>query len=136
MSLAVRMSTGKKHEPRSDKKKYKSSLKGKEIQCRECEGFGHIQVECANTLKKNKSLNTTLSYEDKEETDHDDEDNNEASDTMAFNAVIDLKDNSLHVEDSASDEEISYEELQEKYNLMYAKWIELVTTSNTQNKDL
>ena len=25
---------------------------GKGIQCRECEGFGHIQSECANTLKK------------------------------------------------------------------------------------
>lgn len=24
------------------------------IQCRECEGFRHIQAECANTLKKNK----------------------------------------------------------------------------------
>lgn len=52
-----------------------------------------------------------MSDEDKEKTDHDDEDNSEASDTMAFNAVIDLKYNSLHVEDSASDEEISYEEL-------------------------
>ena len=25
---------------------------GRGIQCRECEGFGHIQSECANTLKK------------------------------------------------------------------------------------
>ncbi|KAH1129246.1 hypothetical protein J1N35_000624, partial [Gossypium stocksii] len=24
------------------------------IQCHECHGFGHIQVECANTLKKKK----------------------------------------------------------------------------------
>ena len=33
---------------------------GKGIQCRECEGFGHIQSECANTLKKKgKSLKTT-----------------------------------------------------------------------------
>ena len=32
------------------------------IQCRECEGFGHIQSECANTLKKsNKSFNSTWS---------------------------------------------------------------------------
>ena len=30
------------------------------IQCRECEGFGHIQSECANTLKKKeKSLKIT-----------------------------------------------------------------------------
>ena len=35
------------------------------IQCRECEGFGHIQSECANTRKKsNKSFNSTWSDED------------------------------------------------------------------------
>ena len=26
----------------------------KRIMCRECEGFGHIQADCANTLKNNK----------------------------------------------------------------------------------
>ena len=33
---------------------------GKRIQCKECEGFGHIQSKCANTLKKKgKSLKST-----------------------------------------------------------------------------
>ena len=37
-----------------------SKKQGKVIQCRECECFGHIQVKCANTLKKKwKSLKTT-----------------------------------------------------------------------------
>lgn len=32
----------------------------KDIQCYECEGYGHVQFECANTLKKNKNvLNAT-----------------------------------------------------------------------------
>ena len=32
------------------------------IRCRECDGFGHIQSECANTLKmNNNSFNSTLS---------------------------------------------------------------------------
>ena len=39
----------------------------KGIQCRECEGFGHIQSECANTLKKNKKgMNATRSDNDPE----------------------------------------------------------------------
>ena len=29
---------------------------GKEIQYRECEGFGHFQSECANTLKKKRNI--------------------------------------------------------------------------------
>ena len=37
-----------------------SSNNKKGIKCRECEGFGHTQSECANTLKKNKKgLNVT-----------------------------------------------------------------------------
>ena len=43
----------------------------KDIQCRECEGFGHIQSECANTLKKNKkgmiSTWSDMEYENSEE---------------------------------------------------------------------
>ena len=39
-------------------KKATNTLKNKKpkkgIQCRECESFGHIQSECANTLKKGK----------------------------------------------------------------------------------
>ena len=36
-----------------------SKKQNKGIQCRECEGFGHIQSECANTLKKKgKSFKT------------------------------------------------------------------------------
>ena len=41
--------------------------KSKGIQCRECEGNGHIQAECANTRKKNKSYTATWSDEEYEE---------------------------------------------------------------------
>ncbi|KAI3445011.1 hypothetical protein Pfo_001676 [Paulownia fortunei] len=48
--------------------KIPNSQRIKRIQCRECEGFGHIQAECANTLKKmGKSLNTIWSDGDSEE---------------------------------------------------------------------
>lgn len=120
---------------RGKKKKYYSTQKGKGIQCKECEGFGHIQAECGNTLKKNRSLNTTLNNEGKkEESDCDDEDDTDSNETITFNVVVNLKERSLHDNNSSasdqdslySDEEVSYEELLEKYDLMHTKWIDLV----------
>ena len=43
----------------SSRNSYFSNNK-KRIQCKECEGFGHIQSECANTRKKkNRALKLT-----------------------------------------------------------------------------
>ena len=42
--------------------------------CRKCGGYGHIQVECANTKKKNRSYMVTWS-EDKSEHDKEVENN-------------------------------------------------------------
>lgn len=62
-----------------------------------CESFGHIQAECANTLKKNRSLNTMLSDDErKEETDYDEGDNVDHDDIMAFNVVVDMKVTSMY----------------------------------------
>lgn len=71
-------------------------------------------------MSKNISLNTTLRNEDKREgTNYDDEDDTNPNETMSFNLVIDLKDTFLHdVHNNASNDDVSYEKLQEKYNLM------------------
>lgn len=69
------------------------------------------------------------------------------NDTMAFNIVVDLKDTSFHYtrgcandEDSLygdeEDEKLLFEELQEKYNLMYTKWIDLVKINKALKKNL
>lgn len=51
--------------------------------------------------------------------------------------MLSLIDTSLHVDESLfNEEEISYEKLQENYNLMYTKWIDLVAIGNTLKKDL
>lgn len=79
-------------------------------------------------MSKNISLNTTLRNEDKrEETNYDDEDDTNPNETMSFNLVIDLKDTFLHdVHSNASNDDVSYEKLQEKYNLMNTKLIDFV----------
>ena len=48
---------------------------GKGILCRECEGFGHIQSECANTLKK-KGKSLKITWSDNESDDSEEDDNN------------------------------------------------------------
>ena len=48
--------------------------KNKGVQCRECDGFGHIQSEFANTLKKKKAMNTSWSDEDSKESQNEEED--------------------------------------------------------------
>ena len=46
----------------------------KRIQCKECEGFGHIQSKCANTRKKkNKALKLTWSDEESDGSQEDDD---------------------------------------------------------------
>lgn len=47
-------------------------------------------------MKKNRSLNTTLNVDEKEETECDEGDESEFNDTANFNIVVDMKDNSMH----------------------------------------
>ncbi|KAI5675500.1 hypothetical protein M9H77_06450 [Catharanthus roseus] len=85
-------------------------------------------AECANTLKKNRSMITSLSYNDKKSDYEDDEEDTE---TLAFNVIIDLEDTSMHNDNKDdsdddsiySDEEVSNEELQNKHSLLYTKWV-------------
>ncbi|CAM8966136.1 unnamed protein product [Rhodiola kirilowii] len=59
------------------------SEKYKDIQCRECRGYGHIQAECANTLKKKAALAANLS-----DSGSDDEEEDEVTNFVAFVATI------------------------------------------------
>ncbi|XP_012852368.1 PREDICTED: uncharacterized protein LOC105971978 [Erythranthe guttata] len=62
---------------------YSDDAKSRRMQCRECGGFGHIQVECANTLKK-KRMSLTTVWSDKEDSDEDE--NNKEDQTTNFMA--------------------------------------------------
>ncbi|KAI3462099.1 hypothetical protein Pfo_018762 [Paulownia fortunei] len=55
-----------KYKSASNSSSFSNNRKVKRIQCKECEGHGHIQSECANTLKKKKrkSLNITWKRDD------------------------------------------------------------------------
>ena len=114
-----------------------SNARNKTIQCRECEGFKHLQAECANNLKKkNKSLNATWSDGDSYCSREDE------TDLVAFasrsegvaeeGGVSSPKDTAgitegvaTPVYESSDDEDLTEENLIEAYRLIHTKWTEL-----------
>ncbi|CAM8901502.1 unnamed protein product [Rhodiola kirilowii] len=92
------------------------------------QGFRHIQAECANTLKKKKSLTANLSNNESEDDEEDDESNNfvallsilvddsEKSDRQ-YSSVD--SDHSANDSTNSDDEEITDECLAETYKKLY-----------------
>ncbi|GAA0167281.1 hypothetical protein LIER_22249 [Lithospermum erythrorhizon] len=104
--------------------------KGKSIQCRECEGFGHIQVQCPNYVRKQtKSYYSTHSDEESDSEKEDSKSN--VSNFVAFTSVvseIDSTDNIIHDPDPEAKEEATNEELIVNYQMLYNKWSKLAKT--------
>ena len=65
----------------------------KMIQCRECEGFNHIQSECVNTLKK-KGKSLKITWSDNESDDSEEDDNN-INNYVVFQATTKKLDDSV-----------------------------------------
>ena len=121
-------------------KPFVSNKKG--IQCRECEGYGHIQSECANTLKKNKK-GFTATWSDSDTSDEENE-------NIALTSVLQEKENFLCLNNSStgtfqagesdSDEsELNEESLVESYKVMYGKWMQVYSENRSlvkTNKEL
>ncbi|XP_031108661.1 uncharacterized protein LOC116013148 [Ipomoea triloba] len=108
--------------------------KNKGIQCRECEGFGHIQVECATYLKRKKSMKATTWSDEECSEEAQDEDEEISGNFVAFTAVVAESHSDL---DNCSDHEdvdkVPYEELEQSYIKLYKKWDILLNTHITTN---
>ncbi|MCI71739.1 gag-protease polyprotein, partial [Trifolium medium] len=50
ISIDISKNISTQRKPRTDEK----TNQGKGVQCHECEGYGHIRIECATYLKKQK----------------------------------------------------------------------------------
>ncbi|PON99959.1 hypothetical protein TorRG33x02_043770, partial [Trema orientale] len=134
------------------------SSKKNGIQCRECEGYGHVQAECANTLKKKAKAMTSI-WSDEEFEGSQEEDDNHVSNHIAFGVslvsddVCSLQKSAGHVAtqsmqrssvatsgtqkdhdtDSDSDEsELNEESIRASYENIYSQWIRVVD----QNRSL
>ena len=111
-------------------KPFETNKKG--IQCRECEGFGHIQSECANTLKKKKVMTATWSDQDSEQSDE--EENSVALTSVHKGIVFNYKDvlclnnsvqNNENSDNDSDDSDLDEESLKESYKIMYDQWLKV-----------
>ena len=103
--------------PHRNGKSGERSGKGKGIQCHECEGFGHIQKECPNFLKKQeKGYNATFSDEDS--------DSDKISNFVAFTAHESTDKFGECSQKFVLDEELSDDAMNEAYNTLHTKWVE------------
>ncbi|CAM8910850.1 unnamed protein product [Rhodiola kirilowii] len=104
-----------------------SENKGKGIQCRECEGFGHIRAECINTQKKKNAYAVNWSDSDSE---------GETNNFVALTGCVKpKKDQSIEEETMKSPEdhtlyssysdhdEITDEEIANNYKDLYQQWL-------------
>ncbi|CAM8884914.1 unnamed protein product [Rhodiola kirilowii] len=84
--------------------------KGKGIQCRDCEGYGHIRAECINTQKKKKKKNAyAISWSDKDLSGRE-EKKASPEDHILYSSCSD-------------NEEITDEEIANNYKELYQEWL-------------
>ncbi|CAM8902415.1 unnamed protein product [Rhodiola kirilowii] len=120
----------KRNEPGENNDVFKGD-KGKAIQCRECRGYGHIQAECANTLKKKKACTVSRNNNDSEEDD--------SNDFVAFTSATTrggeeqditysgtMQEQSTDHSNGSDDEEITDECMIKNYTALYEKCEETI----------
>ncbi|CAM8890146.1 unnamed protein product [Rhodiola kirilowii] len=115
-------------------RKYKSGdygqdNKGKGIQCKECEGYGHFQAECVNTRKKKNAY--AIKWSDNESNQAD-----ESNNFVALASCVNRKgersegvESKLSSEDHTqysscgNDEEITEEDFTNNYRELFQQWL-------------
>ncbi|XP_062103421.1 uncharacterized protein LOC133814482 [Humulus lupulus] len=98
--------------------------KNREIRCRECDGFGHIQAECANTLKKKKAMAVTWSDSDEEKEESCSEQSDQDKCVVAFMASSNCKDESEN--DESGESNVESLDQQSAYEQMYDQWVTMI----------
>ncbi|CAM8948955.1 unnamed protein product [Rhodiola kirilowii] len=114
--------------------------KGKGIQCRECEGYGHIRVECTNTQKKKNVYVVNRS-----DSDFEGETNNFVALTSICNLMKDqsckeekkaLPENHDLLSSCSDNEEITDEEIANNYKELYQEWLAEVKRNKQLQKSV
>ncbi|KAI3470733.1 hypothetical protein Pfo_027396 [Paulownia fortunei] len=111
----------------SNSSSFSNDKKDKQIQYRECEGYGHIQSECANILKKKKrrSLNITWS-------DVDSNDNKECDDVVSNRVALSAKQDRIIVELTCQTTKLQYELNQFKLQIVEKDMLFKSTTAELE----
>ncbi|CAM8965641.1 unnamed protein product [Rhodiola kirilowii] len=115
--------------------------KGKGIQCRECEGFGHIRAECPNLKKKNAYA---VSWSNSE-SDREGETNNfvtltsiigQEEETSQEAESKSSSENHTQYSSCSNNEEVPEEDYARKYEELFQEWLNEVEQNKAVRSDL
>ncbi|KAG5565673.1 hypothetical protein RHGRI_001551 [Rhododendron griersonianum] len=154
-SIAFASSQSESRESDCDGKNESSSAKEKKgikstpagPKCYECQGYGHVAHECINKLKKKTNFKANITWDDDSESDNSEEEQVDCTNFMAFGASLksNLSDHesSDDSENEGSDEEFSFDELKQSYNMLFKESIKINESNlkmaenyNNSNKEL
>ncbi|CAM8940784.1 unnamed protein product [Rhodiola kirilowii] len=114
--------------------------KGKGIQCRECEGYGHIRAECINTHKKKNAY--AVSWSDSE-SDQEGETNNFVALASYVEGEISNEvgsesssENPTQYSSCSNNEEVTDEDVVNKYQELFQEWLKQVEQNKTLHSNL
>ncbi|CAM8929058.1 unnamed protein product [Rhodiola kirilowii] len=116
--------------------------KGKGIQCRECEGYGHIRAECINTQKKKNAY--AVNWSDSE-SDQEGEINNFVALTSYVNNEGETSnevgsesssENTTQYSSCSNNEEIIDEDFAIKYKELFQEWLNEVEQNKILHNNL
>lgn len=99
----------------------KTTDKGGGIQCHECEGYGHVQCECPNFLRKQKK-SLVAQHSDSESKGEEDGQVN----CLALSAKTETPQPTEEDSESDTDTEITDESIAEKYAALFSNWEKLL----------
>ncbi|KAG5536172.1 hypothetical protein RHGRI_023834 [Rhododendron griersonianum] len=121
-----------KRKSESSSAKEKKGIKGPPVgpKCFECQGYGHLAHECVNKLKKKKTnFRANITCDDDSESDNSEEEQVNHTNFMAFGASLqsNLGDHESldDSENEGSDEEFSFNELKQSYNMLFKESIKI-----------
>ncbi|KAG5526738.1 hypothetical protein RHGRI_032860 [Rhododendron griersonianum] len=154
-SIAFASSQSESRESDCDGKNESSSAKEKKgikstpagPKCYECQGYGHVAHECINKLKKKTNFKANITWDDDSESNNSEEEQVDRTNFMAFGASLksNLSDHesSDDSENEGSDEEFSFDELKQSYNMLFKESIKINESNlkmaenyNNSNKEL
>ncbi|CAM8937138.1 unnamed protein product [Rhodiola kirilowii] len=116
--------------------------KGKGIQCRECEGYGHIRAECINTQKKKNAY--AVSWSDSESDQEGETNNFVALTSYVYNegetsnevGSESSSENTTQYSSCSNNEDIIDEDFAIKYKELFQEWLNEVEQNKILHNNL
>ncbi|KAG5558740.1 hypothetical protein RHGRI_008637 [Rhododendron griersonianum] len=103
------------------------------LKCYECYGYGHLAHECVNKLKKKTNLKVNITWDDDSDSEKFEKEQENNTNFIAFGASLQSNfsehESSDDSEDEEGDEVESFQELREKYQMLYRESVKIIETN-------